>query len=332
VSVIRDGKLNNEMAIQDVECGDLLLLKGGMEIPGDGVVIHANSIQIDESSLTGETAPMPKNCFSECWRKKEKEVSSGRPLKMHSVPSIIVLSGTKVLTGTGKMIVTAVGKNSTIGQIEEHLKGEDEMTPLQMKLEKIARDIGIFGFIAAVLIFLVLSIRLIVEESQDGWDEDAGEYFKKFLDYLLIAIAILIVAIPEGLPLAVTLSLAFSVNKMAEDQNLVRKMQACETMGGANIICSDKTGTLTRNEMYWTHFWNGKEYSIFEATTNKCLPFSEFTSKTAEPFYLNTVILNSKEDPKENLGNPTEMALLKYFHLQDIDVVDYRRDSSRGAF
>ena len=107
-----------------------------------------------------------------------------------------------------------------------------------------------------MLIFIVLTIRLIIEESIDGWEESGGDYAKEFLEYFLISIAILVVAIPEGLPLAVTLSLAFSVDKMAKQNNLVRRMQACETMGGANIICSDKTGTLTRNEMYWTHFYN----------------------------------------------------------------------------
>lgn len=160
---------------------------------------------------------MHKAPLEECLRKQQKEEANGTKFGSHTVPSIIILSGTKVLTGTGKAIITAVGKNSSIGQIEEHLKGEDELTPLQLKLEKIARDIGIFGFIAACLIFLVLAIRLIIEESQDGWDQGGGKYFTLFLDYLLIAIAILIVAIPEGLPLAVTLSLAFSVNKMAKD-------------------------------------------------------------------------------------------------------------------
>jgi magnesium-transporting ATPase (P-type) len=163
---------------------------------------------------------MKKNCFSYCWKKKEASSGNG----IHSLPSVVVLSGTKVLTGTGKMIITAVGKNSAIGQIEEHLKGGDELTPLQMKLEKIARDIGIFGLVAAVMIFLVLTIRLIIEESDEGWDEKFMDYLQKFLEYFLLAVAILVVAIPEGLPLAVTLSLAFSVNKMAEDQNLVRKM------------------------------------------------------------------------------------------------------------
>ena len=98
-----------------------------------------------------------------------------------------------------------------------------------------------------------------VTQGYDYKDKDSGFYLKEVLDYFLIAIAILVVAIPEGLPLAVTLSLAFSVNKMAKENNLVRKLQACETMGGANIICSDKTGTLTRNEMFWVKFWNGKE-------------------------------------------------------------------------
>lgn len=116
-----------------------------------------------------------------------------------------------------------------------------------MKLEKIARDIGIFGLIAGVIIFIALVIMLLVDSAQKDWNEPTRYYLKEILLYFIIAITILVVAIPEGLPLAVTLSLAVSVNKMMEEKNLVRKLEACETMGGANIICSDKTGTLTKN-------------------------------------------------------------------------------------
>lgn len=147
--------------------------------------------------------------------------------------------------------------------------GEEELTPLEWKLEKIARDIGIFGLIMAILIFSVLLIRMLIDGFQDDWDEDVSFYLQELLDFFVIAMTILVVAIPEGLPLAVTLSLAFSVGEMMNDNNLVRKLSACETMGGANIICSDKTGTLTRNKMYWTHFWNGKERIIFDPETDK---------------------------------------------------------------
>ena len=193
-------------------------------------------------------------------------------------------------------------------------------------MEKIARDIGWFGLISAVIIFLVLILRLVIEGAIDDWPKDGGDYVKDVLDYFLIAITILVVAIPEGLPLAVTLSLAFSVNKMMKDKNLVRRLQACETMGGANIICSDKTGTLTRNEMYWTHFWNGKERQIFDPQTDKAVPYEQFIKdQQTIDLFINTIVMNSTEDPKKNEGNPTEMAILKYLHACDIDVVGYRK-------
>ena len=208
--------------------------------------------------MTGETKPMKKDFLERCLsKKKELEKNGIDKISHHSIPSMILMAGTKVLNGTGTMIIINVGKNSSIGAIKDIIEsGEEELTPLQLKLEKIARDIGIFGLISAIIIFLVLVARLIIEGFIDDWPLDIGDYIKNLLDYFLLAITILVVAIPEGLPLAVTLSLAFSVNKMMKDKNLVRRLQACETMGGANIICSDKTGTLTRNEMYWTHFWN----------------------------------------------------------------------------
>lgn len=208
--------------------------------------------------MTGETKPMKKEPLEHCLaKKKELEKNGVDKLDHHDIPSIILMAGTKVLTGNGLMIVINVGKNSSIGKIQEIMTSEDELTPLQLKLEKIARDIGIFGLISALIIFVVLIIRMLVEGGQNDWADGSSYYIKEVLSYFLIAMTILVVAIPEGLPLAVTLSLAVSVGKMMKDNNLVRRLQACETMGGANIICSDKTGTLTKNEMEVTNLWNG---------------------------------------------------------------------------
>ncbi|MCP5019832.1 MAG: HAD-IC family P-type ATPase [Ketobacter sp.] len=328
ISIIRNGEEREGLNIQDVQAGDVIKLKSGMEIAGDGVVIEGFSLAIDESSMTGETKKMNKNTLEYC-RKKVKQMRAKKGVEKlghHDVPSPVLLAGTKVLTGTGSMVVITVGPNSSIGKIKEIMSsGEDELTPLQMKLEKIARDIGWFGLISAVIIFVVLLLRLIIESSIDGWgEEDAIHYVREILEYFIIAITILVVAIPEGLPLAVTLSLAFSVNKMMDDKNLVRRLQACETMGGANIICSDKTGTLTRNEMYLTHYWNTKEREIFNAEKNEALNFNTFMEKESQEIFKNTIILNSLDDPTKKEGNPTEMAILKYMHASGVDVVNYR--------
>lgn len=158
-----------------------------------------------------------------------------------------MLSGTNIISGEGWMMVIVVGDNSCLGKIREALaKDEDGPTPLQNKLEKIAEDIGKFGLISAIIILVVLLIRFAIEKGiTREWDDSKD--FGTLVHYFLLALTVVVVAIPEGLPLAVTLSLAFSVKQMLEDNNLVRKLEACETMGGANNICSDKTGTLTKN-------------------------------------------------------------------------------------
>ena len=155
------------------------------------------------------------------------------------------------------MIVIVVGDSSCLGKIRALLEQDQETsTPLQNKLEKIAEDIGKFGLCASITIFLVLIIRFGAEKAMHpSWDHSVD--WGKLLHHFVLALTVLVVAIPEGLPLAVTLSLAFSVKKMLVDNNLVRKMEACETMGGANNICSDKTGTLTLNKMTFTTYWNG---------------------------------------------------------------------------
>ena len=187
------------------------------------------------------------------------------------MPSPAMLAGTQVITGTGEMVVINVGKHSAIGKIKEIISSEErEPTPLELKLEKIARDIGVFGITSAILIWIILMGIWIGKkkwEEQEldrlGHESRTGRIINEMIDYILISITILVVAIPEGLPLAVTLSLAFSIRRMMEDNNFVRRMNACETMGGANIICSDKTGTLTQNRMFMTNFWNDKHQNVY---------------------------------------------------------------------
>lgn len=141
---------------------------------------------------------------------------------------------------------------------------DDEQTPLQKKLESIANDIGVLGTVAAGLTVAVLFIRFFVEQNQVGfdWENQLGNYLKQWFSYLIVGITIIVVAVPEGLPLAVIISLAYSVRKMLEEKNFVKKLSACEIMGGANNICSDKTGTLTKNEMTVVNIWQGKTIKL----------------------------------------------------------------------
>lgn len=160
------------------------------------------------------------------------------------------------------MMIVVVGEESCIGKIRALLDQEEEvLTPLQQKLEKLASDIGKFGLYSALLILTVLLVRFGIERGISRQWETSKDV-KELISYFILAITVIVVAIPEGLPLSVTLSLAVSVKQMLTDNNLVRKMEACETMGGANNICSDKTGTLTMNKMTLTELWNGSRITI----------------------------------------------------------------------
>ena len=168
-------------------------------------------------------------------------------------PGDVILSGTSVAQGSGKMVVIAVGVNSVAGkikaqvyesdQLEGGLEGDDDRSPLFLKLESLAKRIGIAGTVAAVLALIVSCIVGF------GFNEESPS---ALIDYLITAITVLAVAVPEGLPLAVTLALAFSSNKMTKDQNLVKHLDACETMGCATTICTDKTGTLKRSTLIYS--------------------------------------------------------------------------------
>lgn len=221
IKVVRNGG-DAVISIFDIVVGDIAILELGDQIPADGLLLQANDMKCDESGMTGETDEIKKD-------PEEHPFVTGSCLVTH---------------GSGRMLVTAVGRYSKYGDILATLQEEDEQTPLQEKLEVLAKYIGYVGMAMAALTVVALIIRFYVEKKHT----DRKNYVE-WVKYFITGITIIVVAVPEGLPLAVTISLAFSMKKMMKDQCLVRKLQACETMGGVNNITSDKTGTLTLNQM-----------------------------------------------------------------------------------
>ena len=277
--VIRNG-IPQEMKSDDILVGDLINIMIGDIMPSDIILIEGNGIKMDESSLTGESDSLRKEPYEKCVLIKNQNNTS-------KVPSPLMLSGTNCVEGTGYGIVLAVGDHSQKGIIRRTVDNaqENSQTPLEKKLEVIAENIGIFGMAAGVITLVALTIRFIIHYLKDDkkyradsakkdlvtsylmnypFDANVNEIKNEanehlinptsiisanVLNIIMLCVSIIVVAIPEGLPLAVTLSLAFSIKKLMDYNNLVRKMHACETMGGANYICTDKTGTLTKNEM-----------------------------------------------------------------------------------
>lgn len=305
VTVIRDAK-EVEVQLAHVVVGDIVTVIAGDEIAGDSILIHGSSVLADEASMTGESDVLHKEPQAVCLTKRQKIAAEGKAntANSHDVPSPVLLSGTNIKNGSGKMLVVAVGARSAIGKIRETItdKGDDE-TPLQKKLDLLARKIGLFGLSAAILTFSIMVIRAII---------DGEDILKTCVDGFLVAITVVVVAIPEGLPLAVTLSLAFSVKKMLKDKNLVRKLHACETMGGANIICSDKTGTLTKNEMYLTHFWNLEPRVIYNTVSSEAVRYQDWIGEGQRNIFTQSACCNSTADPDNKNGNPTEMAIVNF--------------------
>ncbi|XP_042501331.1 putative calcium-transporting ATPase 11, plasma membrane-type [Macadamia integrifolia] len=310
VQVTRDG-FRQKVSIYDLVVGDIVHLSIGDQVPADGIFISGYSVEIDESSLSGESETVHTN--------------PDQPF---------LLSGTKVQDGSGKMLVTSVGMRTEWGKLMESLSegGEDE-TPLQVKLHGVATIIGKIGLGFAILTFLVLTIRFIVEKALNNeltkWSSsDALE----LMDFFAIAVTIIVVAVPEGLPLAVTLSLAFAMKKLMNDRALVRHLSACETMGSASCICTDKTGTLTTNHMVVS------KISICEETkeirgNDSVEPTKSAISQGVMELLLQAIFLNTGsevvkgKDGKNNiLGSPTESALLEFGLLMGGDFDAQRRE------
>lgn len=243
VTVIRDGH-SQSVSVFEIQVGDLVSIEPGDILSVDGVLMDGYGIKADEAALTGESANVRKSTAKEVLKKIRSNPSLSPQTKGLDP---YMMSGSKILEGTGSYIATSVGVNSFHGKMLLSLQTEPEETPLQEKLNVIAEAIAKIGSLAALLMFIVLFIRFLIQLK--GSELTGAEKGQNFLNILITAITIIVVAVPEGLPLAVTLALAFATTRMIKDNNLVRVLKACETMGGATAICSDKTGTLTQNRM-----------------------------------------------------------------------------------
>jgi len=317
VNVIRDGACQI-INFDDIKVGDMVEVKVGMSIPCDAVLIRGTGVVTDESAMTGETIELKKEPFEICEQRLEEKLEeekfpgSGKAKDRtpHDIPSPILVSGTQIQTGEGWFLVAVVGKNSCIGIIMSKLVTKIEQTPLQEKLEVIAKDIGYLGMGAAAITVFVLFVRFFIEQGIKGfnWGNDIGTYLQEWFQYIIIGITIVVVAVPEGLPLAVMISLAYSVRKMLKDNNFVKRLAACEIMGGANNICSDKTGTLTKNEMTVTEFWQG-EVKKLDVEADKYVMNDHIRNQVAAKLFLESCSCNTSGTSEA--AGATEKAILK---------------------
>ena len=287
VMVIRDGH-KRQIPKCDVVVGDIVLLATGDEIAADGQLLESVVLQVDESTLTGEPI---------CHKSVREEDFDAEA----TFPTNQVLKGTKVMEGHGVMLVQAVGDATENGKVYEAAKIDDSVkTPLNEQLDRLGQLIARMSYAVAFLVIVGRVLMFFL-----NYDFDWIHFIAYLLQTVMIAVTLIVVAVPEGLPMAVTLSLAYSMRRMLKTHNLVRKMHACETMGATTVICTDKTGTLTQNQMH-----------VFEAC---------FEGQPEELVYQGMAVNTTASLQTENggqpgvLGNPTEGALLLWLHEQGID-------------
>lgn len=304
VMVIRNGKVH-EIPKKDIVVGDVVILNTGDEIPADGVLLEAVSLQVNESSLTGEL--MVNKTTYEAHFDEEA-----------TYPSNSVMRGTTVTDGHGVMCVERVGDATEIGKVaRQATEQSQEQTPLNLQLTKLANLIGKVGFTIATLTFVIftakdlyayLSVTAVTDWHQ--WLEIA----RIVLKYFMMAVTLIVVAVPEGLPMSVTLSLALNMRRMLKTNNLVRKMHACETMGAITVICTDKTGTLTQNlmQVYDAKLDESQKNLIAEGIATNSTAFLEEKEGEGKP---------------SGVGNPTEVALLLWLNEQGMDYISLRNQA-----
>ncbi|CAN0863612.1 Calcium-transporting ATPase 4, plasma membrane-type [Linum grandiflorum] len=310
VQVTREG-CRQKVSVFDLVVGDIVHLSIGDLVPADGVLVSGHSLSVDESSLSGESEPV--------------DVSKNRPF---------LLSGTKVQDGSGKMLVTAVGMRTEWGRLMVTLsEAGDEETPLQVKLNGVATIIGKIGLVFAMMTFLVLLGRyLLFKADHNQLTEWSMNDALQLLNFFAIAVTIIVVAVPEGLPLAVTLSLAFAMKKLMNDKALVRHLSACETMGSSSCICTDKTGTLTTNHMVVNKVWicgETKPVSNKAADDIKKVVSGSVFEMLLQAIFQNTgsEVVKGKDGKTNILGTPTDTAILEFGILLGGDFKVNRRES-----
>ncbi|MEG1749848.1 MAG: calcium-translocating P-type ATPase, PMCA-type [Tannerellaceae bacterium] len=304
VKVIRGGNIS-QVPKREVVVGDIVVLETGEEVPADGELQEAISLQINESTLTGEPI------IGKTTHESEFDAEA-------TYPSNVVMRGTTVVDGHGVMRVDKVGDATGYGKVYEGSQIESDVeTPLQIQLKGLAGVISKAGYTIAGVTFVALLAKLLINSG----DLPIMDLVGHVLNIFMIAVTLIVVSVPEGLPMSVTLSLALSMNRMLKTNNLVRKMHACETMGATTVICTDKTGTLTQNQMqvHQTNFYNLKDQHL-DGDELSCL-IKEGISVNS------TAYLDFSEEKVRTMGNPTEAALLLWLHGQHQNYLDMREEA-----
>ncbi|MFA6816176.1 MAG: calcium-translocating P-type ATPase, PMCA-type [Lentisphaeria bacterium] len=301
ITVVRDGQVT-QVPRSELVVDDIVILEQGVEIPADGILLESVNLDVNESSLTGE--PLCHKTVNE----KQFDAEA-------TYPSNKVLRSSMVVDGHGVMRVEAVGDRTEVGQAYEgSAKKQTIDTPLNQQLNRLSKMISRVALAISLVVFIICTIHGLTSyfsELLPGENVNWLKVTELMLNYFMMAVTLMVMAVPEGLPMAVTLSLALNMRRMLKTNNLVRKMHACETMGAITVICTDKTGTLTQNRM--------------EVTDIKFKPVDE--NLLRENISVNSTAHLMEEDGLQGIGNPTECALLLYLKNEGVDYIQLRRDT-----
>jgi len=327
VKVLRSGK-SFMISIHDILAGDVVHMEPGDLVPADGIFISGHNVKCDESSATGESDALKKTSGERVFQLLQEGHTNMKELDP------FIVSGSKVLEGVGSYLVTSVGVNSSYGKILMAMRVDMAPTPLQVKLDGLAAAIAKLGTASAALLFFVLLFRFVAGLSSNPLSP--SEKASEFMDILIVAVTVIVVAVPEGLPLAVTLALAFATTRMVKLNNLVRILKSCEVMGNATTVCSDKTGTLTTNVMtVVTGDFAGRSFDDKNSTGDetRLASFASQLNETERRELIESVAINSTafENDVDGtfVGSKTETALLSFARALGMGPLSQERSNAK---